>query len=65
MEEDWEAESDANSASTFTADGKMGRSRPVPRVYAMGAPRTDMSHCMTRWDGDRRRRAAVWTTCKK
>ena len=32
----------------------MGRSRPVPMVprgkYAMGAPRTNMSHCMTTWD---------------
>ena len=49
-----EMDSDARSASTFVADGKMGRSRPVPMVpmnkYAMGAPRTNMSHCMTTWD---------------
>ena len=47
-------DSDVSSASTFIVDGKMGRSRPVPTVlrgrYAMGAPRTNMSHCMTTWD---------------
>ena len=51
-----EVDSDASIASTFIEDGKMGRSRPVPRVprgiYAMGAPRTDMNHGMTRWDDD-------------
>ena len=40
-------ESDASSASTYVGDGKMGRLRPVPSVprgiYAMGAPRTNMS----------------------
>ena len=49
-------DSDASNASTYIADGKMGRSRPVrsmPRgIYAMGAPRTNMSHCMTTWDCD-------------
>ena len=51
-----EMDSDASSASTLIADGKMGRSRPVPMVprgrYAMGAPRTNMSHCITTWIGD-------------
>jgi len=55
-------ESDASSASTYVGDGKMGRSRVVPSVprgiYAMGAPRTNMSpyvnktHWLTRWDCD-------------
>ena len=49
-------DSDACSASTYVGDGKMGRSRPVPMVprgkYAMRAPRTNMSHCMTTWDCD-------------
>ena len=55
-------ESDASSAFTYVGDGKMGRSRPVPSaprgIYAMGAPRTNMSphmnmsHCMTTWDCD-------------
>ena len=48
-------DSDASSASTFIVDGKMGRSRPAPKVprgrYAMGAPRTNTSHCMTTWAG--------------
>ena len=35
-----EGGSEATVASTFIADGLMGRSRPVPRgIYAMGAPR--------------------------
>ena len=47
-------DSEATSASAFIADGKMGISRPVPMMprgkYAMGAPRTNISHCMTTWD---------------
>ena len=51
-----EVDSEDSGASTFIADSKLGRSRPVARVprgrYAMGAPRTDMSEFLSKRDDD-------------
>ena len=50
--------------STYASNGKMGRWMPPPYrpwgKYAMGAPRTDMSHCFKTWVPDTETESSEW-----
>ena len=57
-------DSELSGESTYASDGKMGRWMPPPfrprGQYAMGAPRTDMSHCFKVWVTDTETESSNW-----
>ena len=57
-------DSELSGESTYASDGKMGRWVPAacrPRgQYAMGAPRTNMSHCVKIWVSDGGTESSDW-----
>ena len=57
-------DTELSGESTYASDGKMGRWMPPPYrprgQYAMGAPRTDMSHCFKTWVPDTETESSEW-----
>ena len=57
-------DTELSGESTYASDGKMGRWMPPPYrprgQYAMGAPRTDMSHCFKTWMQDTETESSEW-----
>ena len=45
-----EVDSEDSAATTYVSDGKMGRAKTSKGIYAMGAPRTDMSRFFSQCD---------------